>query len=149
MTRQRKPRSSIARKLLNIKATGTGKAAGTMTWKVLISCSEQTRWRSSRRRWKLSGLSSKLIMLLTKFASTLTILPRMCEPQGPLIPRKSAKENWKYPCCELTRKQDGCLSQLFSASHIWVRRVLWAVSMVLRRCVRQTRYGSIIVCARR
>ncbi len=49
----------------------------------------------------------------------------------------------------LTRKQDGCLSQLFGLSHIWVRRVLWAVSTVLRMCVWWTRYVSTIVCARR
>ncbi len=49
MTRQRKPRSSIARKLLIIKTTWTGKAAGALTWRLLISYLEQTRWRSSRR----------------------------------------------------------------------------------------------------
>ena len=34
---------------------------------------------------------------LNKFANTSMILPRTCEPQGPLIPRESAKENWKCP----------------------------------------------------
>jgi hypothetical protein len=53
----------------------------------------ETRWRSSRRCWKLSGFSGKLIKHSMKFASTSMILPRTCEPQGPLIPRKSAKEN--------------------------------------------------------
>ncbi len=47
---------------------------------------------------------------------------------------------------ELTRKQDSCLSQL-SSSYIWVRRVLWVVSTVLRMCVWWTRYKSTIVCA--
>ncbi len=45
---------------------------------------------------------------------------------------------------KLTRKKHGCLSQL-SLSYIWVRRVLWAVSTVLRMCVRRTRYISTIV----
>jgi hypothetical protein len=58
---------------------------------------EQMRWISSRRCWKLSGFSGRLIMPLTKFANTSTILPKTCEPQGPLIPRKSAKEDWKCP----------------------------------------------------
>ncbi len=101
-----------------IVATGTGKAAGTMMRRLLTSCLEQTRWRSSRRSWKLSGFSGKLIMHSTKFTSTLMILPRKYEPEGPLIPRKSAKEKLEMSSGELTRKQDGCLSQLFSASHI-------------------------------
>ncbi len=63
----------------------------------MISYLEQTRWRSSRRRWKLSGFLGRLIMTLTMFSSTLMILPRTCEPEGPLIPRKSARENWKCP----------------------------------------------------
>ncbi len=52
------------------------------------------------------------------FANTLTILPRMCKSEGPLVPGKSVKEKLKISNGELTRKQDGCLSQLFSASHI-------------------------------
>jgi hypothetical protein len=90
-------RSSNIRKLQETSATGTGKAAGAMMWRLLISCSEQTRRRSSRRHWKLSGFLGELIKHLIKFANTLTIFPRMFEPQGPLIPRKSAKENWKCP----------------------------------------------------
>jgi hypothetical protein len=57
-------------------------------------------------------------MYSTKFANTSTILPRMCEHEGPLIPRKSAKVRLELSSGELTRIQDGCLSQLFSASHI-------------------------------
>jgi hypothetical protein len=49
--------------------------------------------RSSRRHWKLSGFSGELIKHSMMFANTSMILPRMCEPLGPLIPRKSAKEN--------------------------------------------------------
>ncbi len=44
-----------------------------------------------------AGFSGKLIKHSMKFASTSTILPRTCGPQGPLTPRKSAKENWKCP----------------------------------------------------
>jgi hypothetical protein len=66
-------------------------------WKLLISCLEQIKSRSSRRYWQLSGFSGKLIKHLTKFVSTLTISPRMCEPQGPLILSKRAKETRKYP----------------------------------------------------
>ncbi len=87
-------------------------------WRLLISCFEQTRWRSSRRCWKLSGFSGKLIMHSTKFKNTLMILPRMFEPEGPLIPRKSAKGKLEMSSGKLTRKKDGFLSQLFSASHI-------------------------------
>jgi hypothetical protein len=54
----------------------------------------------------------------TKFVNTLTILPRTCESEGPLIQRKSAKEKVEMSSVELKSKQDGCLSQLFSASHI-------------------------------
>jgi hypothetical protein len=57
-------------------------------------------------------------MHLTKFANPLMILPMTCEPEGPLIPRKSAKEKVEMSSGELTRKQDSCLSQLFSESHI-------------------------------
>ncbi len=57
-------------------------------------------------------------MHLTKFANTLTILPMMCEPESPLIPMKSVKEQSEMSRGELTRNQYGCLSQLFSASHI-------------------------------
>jgi hypothetical protein len=42
----------------------------------------------------------------------------MCEPEGPLIPRKCAKEMLEMSSGELTRKHDKCLSQLFCASHI-------------------------------
>ncbi len=59
----------------------------------------------------------------------------------------SAKVKLEMSSGELTRKQDGCLSQL-SSSYIWVRRVSWAVSKVLRMCVWWTRYVSAIVCAR-
>jgi hypothetical protein len=76
----------------------------------VISCLEQTRWRSSRRCWKHSGFSGKLIMHSTKFANTLTISPKTCEPEGPLIPRNSAKEKLEMSSGELSRKQDGCLS---------------------------------------
>jgi hypothetical protein len=62
-------------------------------------------------------------MHLTKFANTSTIVPRTCEPEGPLIPRKSAKEKLEMSSIELTRKQDGCLSQLFSALHIGCREL--------------------------
>jgi hypothetical protein len=54
-------------------------------------------------------------MHLVKFANTLMILPRMCKPEGPLIPRKGAKEKLEMSSGELTIKQDSCLSQLFSA----------------------------------
>jgi hypothetical protein len=57
-------------------------------------------------------------MPLTKLVNTLMILPRTCEPEGPLITRKSGKEKLEMSGGELTRKQDSCLSQLFSASHI-------------------------------
>ncbi len=100
-------------------ATGPGKAAGAMMWRLLISCLEQTRCRSSRRRWKLSGFLGKLIMHSTKFASTSMILPRTCEPEGlVLIPMKSAKEKLEMSIGELTRKQDNYPSHLFSVSHI-------------------------------
>ncbi len=59
----------------------------------------------------------------------------------------SAKVKLEMSSGELTRKQDGCLSQL-SSSYIWVRRALWAVSTVLRMCVQWTRYVSTIVYAR-
>jgi hypothetical protein len=55
---------------------------------------------------------------LNEVVNTSTILPRTCEPEGPLVPRKSAKEKLEMSSDELTRKKDGCLSQLFSASHI-------------------------------
>jgi hypothetical protein len=82
------------KKVARNSATGIGKTAGTM---------EQTKWRSSRRHWKLSGFSGKLIMHSTKFANTLMILPRMCEPEGPLLPRKSVKEKLKMSSGELTK----------------------------------------------
>ncbi len=42
--------------------TGTSKAAGTMTWRLLTRCLEWTRWRSTSRLSKLSGFSGRLIM---------------------------------------------------------------------------------------
>ncbi len=60
---------------------------------------------------------------------------------------RSTKVKSKMSSSELTRKQDSCLSQS-SLPYIWVRRVSWAVSTVLRMCVRWTRYVSTIVCAR-
>jgi hypothetical protein len=57
-------------------------------------------------------------MHLTKFTNTTMISPRTCEPEDPLIPRKNSKEKLEMSSGELTRKQDGCLSKLFSASHI-------------------------------
>jgi hypothetical protein len=71
-----------------------------------------------QKRLKALRLLSKLIMHLTKLTNTLTIIPRMCEPKDPLLPRKSVKEKLEMSSGELTRKQDGCLSQLFSVSHI-------------------------------
>ncbi len=41
--------------------------------------------------------------------------------------KEECKGELKMSTGELTRKQDGCLSQLLEWSHIWVRRVLWAV----------------------
>jgi hypothetical protein len=43
-TRQGKHKSSINRKLLNIKTTKIGKAAGTMTWRLLTRYLMQMRW---------------------------------------------------------------------------------------------------------
>ncbi len=43
-------------------------------------------------------------MHLTKFVNTSTILPRMCEPVGPLIPWKSVKEKLDMSSGEVTRK---------------------------------------------
>jgi hypothetical protein len=50
------------RKLQETSATGAGKAAGVMMWRLLTRCLEGMRWRSSRRLWKLSGFSGRLIM---------------------------------------------------------------------------------------
>ncbi len=61
MTHQGKHRSSITRKLLNIKATLTGKAADTMTWRLIARYLAGMRWRSSRSPWKLSDFSGRLI----------------------------------------------------------------------------------------
>jgi hypothetical protein len=69
-------RSSNTRKSQETSATETGKVAGAMMWRLLISCLERTRWRSIRRRWKLSGFSGKLIKHSMKFANTPSILGR-------------------------------------------------------------------------
>jgi hypothetical protein len=93
----KKAQKQYYKKVAKYKSNGNWQSSRRMMWRLLISYLEQMRWRSSRRCWKLSDFSGKLIKHSTKFANTLTILPRMCEPQGPLIPRKSAKENWKCP----------------------------------------------------
>jgi hypothetical protein len=49
------------KKLQETSTTGSGKAAGTMTWRLLTKCLEQMRWRSSRNLWKLSIFSARLI----------------------------------------------------------------------------------------
>jgi hypothetical protein len=41
---------------------------------------------------------------LDKVSNTLRILPKMCESEGPLIPRKSAKEKVEMSSGELIRK---------------------------------------------
>jgi hypothetical protein len=61
-THQSMARSSNTRKSQETSATETGKEAGTMTWRLLTRCSERMRWISSRRLWKLSGFSGRLIM---------------------------------------------------------------------------------------
>ncbi len=61
MARQVKHRSSITRKMLNIKATQTGKAADAMTWRLITRYFAQMRPRSSRSPWKLSDFSGRLI----------------------------------------------------------------------------------------
>ncbi len=42
-------------------------------------------------------------------------------------PKKECKGELEMSSGELTTKQDGCLSQLLEWSHIWVRKVSWAV----------------------
>ncbi len=59
-----------------------------------------------------------------------------------------AKVKLEMSSGKLTRKKDGCLSQL-SLSYIWVRRVSWAVSRLFRICVQRTRYESTIIYAKR
>jgi hypothetical protein len=61
VTHQGKHRSSITRKLLNIKLMQTGKAAGAMTWRLITRYLVQMTWRSSRSPWKLSDFSGRLI----------------------------------------------------------------------------------------
>ncbi len=68
-----------------------------------MSCSKQMRWRSNRRRWKLSGFSGELIKHSMKFAITLTIIPRTCEPLVCCAQkaRKRGQRSLKQENCEL------------------------------------------------
>jgi hypothetical protein len=89
-------------------------------------------WQSSRRNDmeavnQLFGankaeIKQKTLEALRLFRQADHALNEVCKyfddlkPEGPLIPRKSVREKLEMSSGKLTRKQDGCLSQLFSAS---------------------------------
>ncbi len=91
---QKQQSKKVAR---NGSTTEIGKAAGKMTWRLLTRCLEGMRWRSSRRLWKLSGFSGRLITHLTRFTNTLLTAQRTCESAGPLIPAAVRRWTWKCP----------------------------------------------------